>query len=132
MFPNIEKVIKAWREAGKRVIFHADGNRWAILDDIVAMGVDAINPCEELAGMTVRKFKERYPDITIGSVIDCQDLLPRGPVEKIEKASWQLIEDAQDRRVFLGSSSEIHPGIPVEHAMAMYDILDSYHERPRG
>lgn len=128
MFPNIKRVIDAWREAGKKIIFHADGNRWVILDDIIAMGVDSINPCEELAGMTVKKFKERYPEVTIGSVIDCQDLLARGPVEKIEEACGRLIEDAGNRKVFLGSSSEIHPGIPVDHAMAMYRKLCYYHK----
>ena len=123
IFPNVRSVIRAWQEAGKKVIFHSDGNRWAILDDIVAMGVDSINPCEALAGMTVKEFKTKYPRVTIGSVIDCQDLLPLGPVSAIEEASRQLLEDAQGNHVFLGSSSEIHPAIPVEHAMAMYRVL---------
>ena len=129
IFSNIKRVIDAWREAGKKVIFHADGNRWTVLDDIIEMGVDSINPCEELAGMNVKDFKAKYPDITIGSVIDCQDLLPRGPIEKIRLASMQLVEDAKNSRVFLGSSSEIHTGVPVDHALAMYDVLCNYHRR---
>ncbi|MBN1553584.1 MAG: hypothetical protein JXA11_02480 [Phycisphaerae bacterium] len=126
--PNIRKIVDAWKAAGKKVIFHADGNRWDILDDIIAMGVDSINPCEELAGMTVREFKKRYPDITIGSVIDCQHLLAMGTIEEIQNASRKLVQDADNHRVFLGSSSEIHPRVPVENALAMYDILCHYHE----
>ncbi len=127
-FPNIKKVIDAWKEAGKKVIFHADGRKWEVLDDIIAMGADAINPCEELAGVTVTEFKKRYPNVTIGSVIDCQYLLAYGTVDEIRKASWQLVKDANNERIFLGSSSEIHPEIPVENAMAMYDILCNYHK----
>lgn len=127
-FPNIKKIIDAWKEAGKKVIFHADGRKWEVLDDIIAMGADAINPCEELAGVTVTEFKKRYPNVTIGSVIDCQYLLAYGTVDEIRKASWQLVKDANNERVFLGSSSEIHPEIPVENAMAMYDILCNYHK----
>lgn len=93
------------------------------MDDIIAMGADSINPCEEMAGMTVAEFKKRYPDITIGSVIDCQQLLTYGTKEQIQKASWKLVKDADNRKVFLGSSSEIHPMVPVENAMAMYEIL---------
>ncbi len=126
--PNIRRVIAAWRAAGKRVIFHADGNRWDILDDLIALGVDAINPCEELAGMTVPEFKKRYPNMTIGSVIDCQQLLAFGSIEDVRRASWKLVRDAVNKRVFLGSSSEIHPQIPVENALAMYEILCRYHE----
>jgi hypothetical protein len=129
--PNVKRVIEAWKTAGKKVIFHADGNKWEILDDVIALGADAINPCEELAGMTVPEFKRRYPNVTIGSVIDCQYLLAFGTVEEIQDASRKLVHDAGNRRVFLGSSSEIHPQIPVQNALAMYDILCHYHERNR-
>lgn len=27
-FPNIKRVIDAWKDAGKKVIFHADGRKW--------------------------------------------------------------------------------------------------------
>ena len=126
-FPNIKKVVYAWKEAGKKVIFHADGKKWELLDEIIAMGVDSINPCEEIAGMTVTAFKKRYPDTTIGSVIDCQELLAHGTKEEIQAASRKLVKDADNRKVFIGSSSEIHPAIPVENAMEMYDILCNYH-----
>lgn len=126
LFPNIKKVIDAWKEAGKKVVFHADGKKWQILDDIIAMGADAINPCEELAGMTIVEFKQRYPNTTIGSVIDCQHLLAFGTTDEIRKASLKLVREADNKRVFLGSSSEIHPQIPVENALTMYEILCNY------
>lgn len=128
-FPNIKKVIDAWKTAGKKVIFHADGRKWDILDDIIAMGADSINPCEEMAGMTVSQFKRRYPNITIGSVIDCQRLLAYGSIDEVREASRKLVKDADNRNVFLGSSSEIHPAVPVKNAVAMYDVLCNYHTR---
>ena len=114
---------------GKQVIFHADGRKWGILADIIAMGADAINPCEELADMTVSQFKQRYPDTTIGSVIDCQRLLAYGSIDEVREASRKLVKEADNRKVFLDSSSEIHPAIPVKNAVAMYNVLCNYHIR---
>jgi uroporphyrinogen-III decarboxylase len=76
--------------------------------------------------MEVKRFKELYPNTTIASPIDCQNLLTTGTKDDVAKACWKLIEDANDERVLLGSTSEIHPAVPVENAMTMYDILRNY------
>jgi uroporphyrinogen-III decarboxylase len=126
IYPNIKKVIDAWKSHGYKVIFHSDGNKWLVLDDIISFGADVIDPCESLASMEVKKFKELYPDTTIASPIDCQNLLTSGTKEEVAEACWKLIEDANDERVLLGSTSEIHPSVPVENAMTMYDLLRNY------
>ena len=38
----------------------------------------------------------------------------------------KAIEDAEVRKIIIGSSSEIHPNIPVENAMAMYETARDY------
>ena len=126
IYPNIKKVIDAWKSHGYKVIFHSDGNKWLVLDDIISFGADVIDPCESLANMEVKKFKELYPNTTIASPIDCQNLLTSGTKDDVARACWELIEDANDERVLLGSTSEIHPSVPVENAMTMYDILRNY------
>ena len=126
IYPNVKRVIDAWKSHGYKVIFHADGNKWPVLDDIISFGADVIDPCESLATMDVKKFKELYPNTTIASPIDCQYLLTLGTKDEVAEACWKLIEDANDERVLLGSTSEIHPSVPIENAVTMYDILRNY------
>ena len=128
MYPNIKKVIDALKSCGYKVMFHSDGNKWPILDDIISMGADIIEPCETMASMDVKKLREMYPDTALASPIDCQVLLAHGTKEEIAAACWQMLEDCGGKRLLTGSTSEIHPDIPVENAMAMYDIFRNYHE----
>jgi len=130
-YPAIKKVIDAWKSHDYKVIFHADGNKWPILDDMIAFGADVIDPCESLAGMDVAKFRKLYPDVTIASPIDCQSLLAHGTKEEIAAACWKVIDDCGGMRTLLGSTSEIHPSISAENATTMYDIFRNYHRMPR-
>ena len=129
-YPNIRRVLDAWRSHGFKVILHSDGNKWPILDDMIAFGADVIDPCESLATMEVKKFRQLYPDVTIASPIDCQHLLAFGTQEEIVAACRQVLEDCGGEKVLLGSTSEIHPEISVDRALAMYDVFGNYdHEK---
>ena len=108
------------------MIWHSDGNKWDLIEDLLELGVDSINPCEPLATMEVGKFRELYPDTVIGSMIDCQDLLAFGSPDEIKKSTEKAIEDSGGARTLIGSTSEIHPGIKVENALAMYETGHNY------
>ena len=125
-YPNIKRIIDAYKSHGFKVIFHADGNKWPILDDVISFGADVIDPCETLATMDIRKLREKYPNTAFASPVDCQDLLARGSTDQIAAACRQVLEDCGGKRVLTGSTSEIHPGISVENAMAMYNVFRNY------
>ncbi len=90
------------------------------------MGADSINPFEPLATMDIKKFRNLYPDTVCGSMIDCQDLLAFGSPEQIKQATIKAIEDSGGAKTLIGSTSEIHPEIGVENAMAMYDVARNH------
>jgi len=122
VFPRVRKCVERWKKYGYYVIWHSDGKKWEVLPDILKMGVDSINPCEPLATMEVLKFRELYPDTVIGSMVDCQDMLAFGTPEDVEKATRDAIRDSGGAKTLIGSTSEIHPGISVENALAMYRV----------
>ncbi|MBW8016213.1 MAG: hypothetical protein FVQ82_08505 [Planctomycetes bacterium] len=127
-YPNIKKIIDTLKSCGYKVMFHSDGNKWAILDDIISFGADIIEPCETMATMDVKTLRETYPDTAFASPIDCQVLLAHGTKEDIEAACWQVLEDCEGKMLLTGSTSEIHPEISVENAMTMYNIFRNYHD----
>lgn len=126
IYPRVKKCIDRWKKYDYYVIFHSDGNKWPIIDDLIELGVDSINPCEPLATMEVREFRRRYPDTVIGSMIDCQNLLAFGTLEEITTATKKAIEDSGGAKTLIGSTSEIHPGIKVQNALAMYETARNY------
>jgi len=126
IYPRIKKCIDRWKKYGYYVILHSDGNKWSIIDDLIRLGVDSINPCEPLATMELKRFREEYPDTVIGSMIDCQDLLAFGTVEDVINATKKAIRDSGGAKTLIGSTSEIHPAITVKNALAMYETARTY------
>jgi hypothetical protein len=126
ILPRTRRCVDRWKKYGYYVIWHSDGNKWELVDDLLELGVDSINPCEPLATMEVKKFRQLYPDTVIGSMIDCQDLLAFGTPDEIIKSTRKAIEDSGGAKTLIGSTSEIHPEIKVENALAMYETARSY------
>ncbi|MBC8387978.1 MAG: hypothetical protein H8E13_08015 [Actinobacteria bacterium] len=126
LFPRIKKIIEAWKSYGYYVLFFADGSKWTFIDEILSYGADGIDPCEPLAGMNVKEFRDKYPDYVIGSMIDCQNLLPFGTPDDVSKATLKAIKDSGGFKALIGSTSEIHPKVKLENALAMYDTARNY------
>jgi len=98
-------------------MFHSDGNLFPILDDLIHCGIDGLNPLEN---MDLRKLRERCPELFLAGGIDCSNLLPFGTPEKVSLAVEKAIKNTE-KGYFLGSTSEIHPDIPLENIKAMID-----------
>lgn len=126
IFPRAKRCVDRWKKYGYYVIWHSDGNKWQIIEDIIDMGADSINPCEPIATMDVKRFRTLYPETVIGSVIDCQNLLAFGSPGEVRRATEKAIEDSGGNKTLIGSTSEIHPEIKLENALAMYDTARSY------
>jgi len=127
ILPRVKKLVERWKSYGYWHIYFADGYKWPLLDEILSWNlVDAIDPFEPLAHMDVAKFRAKYPEITICQPIDCQNLLYTGTPDDIRNATVKAIEDARAKRILIGSTSEVHPNISVENAMAMYEAARNY------
>lgn len=119
--PRLRALVDAWHTRGTRCIFHSDGNLWPILDDLVAAGIDGLNPLEVAADMTVCAVRERYPQLILTGGIDVSRLLPLGTPEQVRAACEENIAATGGRGYFLGSSTELHWEIPLENMMAMFE-----------
>lgn len=60
--PCHRRLFDAFHARGMPVIFHSDGDIRPILDDLIAAGVDCINPMESRAGMDLRELAPRFGD----------------------------------------------------------------------
>jgi hypothetical protein len=134
-FPRLRKLVEAWHSHGIKVIFHSDGNLWRVLDDFKAAGIDGLNPLEPLSHMYAGDVRKSYPDWILMGGIDSSALLAFASEEEVRQAVRQTIDDAGSRGgLWLGSSSEIHPAIPSQNALAMWDEIElqGYYEDQPG
>lgn len=126
-FPRLRKLVDAWHSHGIKVIFHSDGSLWSVLDDFEAAAIDGLNPLEPLAKMYAGDVRKGHPDWILMGGIDASQLLPLGSEEEVRRSVRKTIDEAGARgRLWLGSSTEIHPAIPVGNALAMWDEMERY------
>jgi uroporphyrinogen decarboxylase len=78
--PYHKRMFEAFHARGMPVIYHSDGDIRPLLDDLIAAGVDAINPLEAKAGMDVRELATTYGDrLAFVGNIDARVLLTNDP-----------------------------------------------------
>jgi hypothetical protein len=120
-FPRHKRLNAAWHDRDVRCLFHSDGNLWPILDDLVAAGIDGLNPIEVQAGMTVREVRQRYPQLFLTGGVDVSQLLPLGTPEEVRAACQENIAATSGIGYFLGSTTELHWEIPTANILAMFE-----------
>jgi len=126
-FPRLAKLVEAWHQHGIKVIFHSDGNLWGVLEEFRAAGIDGLNPLEPLSGMYAGDVRAKYADWILMGGIDASQLLPLGSEEHVRAAVRRTIDDAGRRgRLWLGSSTELHPACKLENILAMWDESINY------
>jgi uroporphyrinogen-III decarboxylase len=118
-------LVAAWHEHGIKVIYHSDGNLWAILEDFRQAGIDGINPLEPLSTMYAGDIHQAYPQWVLMGGIDVSQLLPFGTEAEVRSTVRKTIADAaKTGRLWIGSSTEVHPAAKLENVLAMWDEIE--------
>ena len=121
-FDDIAGICEACHRAGLQVIFHSDGYIMEILDDLIACGIDGLNPLEKAAGMDIYKVRRRYPRLILVGGVDVSRLMPFGTPEQVRRETRRIIaETGAEGRLLIGSTTEIGNDIPLDNYLAFHD-----------
>ena len=124
-FPRLANLVNAWHEHGIKVIFHSDGNLWRALEDFRQAGIDGINPLEPLSKMGAGDVHKAFPDWILMGGIDASQLLPFGTEAEVrENVRTTLAAAGPTGRLWIGSTTEIHPAAKLENVLAMWDEVE--------
>jgi uroporphyrinogen decarboxylase len=130
--PPLQKMVNVIHEEGAKVIKHSDGNIWPILDLIVDVGIDGLNPIEPVAGMDIGEVKKKYGErVCLVGNIDCAHLLPEGTVEEVDAAVRECISKAaHGGGHIICSSNSVHSSVRPENYLAMIKATRKYGKYP--
>jgi len=111
-------------QADVKVMFHTDGSVAPVIDDIIEMGADILNPIQTSAmGMDTYEMKELYGDrITFHGAIDVQQMLPFASVEEVRyDVAKRIHELGRGGGFILSTCHNIGSDVPPENVLAMFD-----------
>jgi hypothetical protein len=121
-FDDVAGICALCHQRGLSVIFHSDGNFEPILPDLVACGVDGINPIEKAAGMDVYAIRRRYPQLILAGGVDVTHLLPFGTPEQVRRETRRIIEETgSEGRLLIGSTTELGNDVPLANYLAFHE-----------
>jgi len=111
--------------------YHSDGDLSRLMDDLLSLGMNAINPIEPPA-MDIRWFKETYgKQVAIWGNIDIATTLSSGSVADVDSEVRERIRDiAPGGGYILATSNSITDFCKVENILAMRDTLRRYGSYP--
>ena len=85
ILPGLSETVRNIKQKGGYCIKHTDGNVWAIIEDMVSTGADALGPLELEAGMNLAEVREKYGHrVAVMGNVEV-DLLSRGSKEDIRR-----------------------------------------------
>ncbi|MCK4375606.1 MAG: hypothetical protein KAX19_09765 [Candidatus Brocadiae bacterium] len=122
IFPRYRELWRVLKEAGKVVLFTADGDYTEFLDDIAEAGADGFcfEPMEPLEPV-VEKFGKTH--VIIGSKVDCRTLT-FGTKDRIKAEVDATLELAADCPGFMFAvGNQIPDNVPVENGLFYFDYL---------
>lgn len=112
--------LHCWAESTKGMglyaMLHTDGDLDPILTDLAESGIHALQAIDPVAGMDIRKVKDRVGDrLCLCGNVDC-GLLYNGPASEIYESTRDLIRDCMAGGGFvLGASNAVVHQTPIAH-----------------
>ena len=132
--PYNRKIVQSAHELGLKVVRHSDGYLWQIIDTLLDIGYDGLNPLEPQAEMGLKKVKAYCGDrICLLGNIDCQELLPDGTPDEVDTTVKQAIDDAASGGgLIICSSNSLHPAVDPDNCIAMFRATKKYGKYEAG
>ncbi len=125
MKPRLARMFAVFRNAGLPVMLHSDGDIWAILPDLVEIGLNGLNPVQPEVLDHQRLHREFGKDLCFYGGVSTQDVLPNGTPDQVRAATRKCLRDLapEGTGLILGPSHRMQSDIPVENVVAMLDIF---------
>jgi uroporphyrinogen decarboxylase len=112
--PAYQEMFDLIKKSGRMIFFHSDGYIMEIMDDFVAMGVDALN--SQVWCMGVEEIGRRYRGkICFWGEVDRQYILPRGGPKEVKNAIQEMKEHLMTEHGGLIGQGEAGPDVPLEN-----------------
>jgi len=122
--PRLNKLIDMTHSHGVKLLFHSCGAIRPLIDDLIEIGVDVLDPLQAAAeGMEPQALKDAYGDrVCLHGGICTQYLLPRGTPDEIRCELRRRLEILGNGGGYiLAPCHVLQTDVPTENILAMSD-----------
>jgi len=111
-----------------KLLYHSCGSIVSIVEDLIDIGVEALNPIQvTAAGMVPMELKRKYGrHLAFWGGIDVQHLLPKGTVQEVKRKVEEFKGIGAGGGYILSATHNIQPDIPLENLLAVFQHPRDY------
>lgn len=127
--PSLRRRVKMIRDAGKVVSLHADGNFSGMMPELIALGVDVVNPVEPCDGLQdIYQLKTQYGDrMAFHGNIDLAGVLVYGTPDEVTRDTVEHLDRLSSGGGYVAASSHnITEAVPLDNFYAMRNAVHQY------
>jgi uroporphyrinogen decarboxylase len=116
-----------------KIYYHSCGSVTGLLDDLIDVGVDILNPVQVSAeGMQPEQLKKRFGDkLSFWGAMDTTEILPNGTADDVRDEVRSVIRNLGPGGGYvLASVHNMQADIPPENIIAMIEAASQYGQYP--
>jgi uroporphyrinogen decarboxylase len=129
LMSRLGRIIAAARKQNPGIIifFHSDGFIEPIIEDLIEIGVDVLNPIQPEC-MDVAALKKKYGDrLSFWGGVGIQTTMPFGtPAEVKEVVKWTIETLGVDGGFLISPTHALQSDVPWENVVAFFEAVDQF------
>ena len=112
-----------------RIFHHTCGNVRLLIPDLIATGIDVLNPVQPVPGMEPARLVQEFGrDICFHGAADTIKML-RGSTEDVRQGVRQLCKDFSGGFWIVAPANHFQDDIPTENVCALYDTVREFYQK---
>lgn len=126
--PRLRRLVDMAHSHGAKVMFHSCGAITPLIDGIIGVGVDILDPIQVTAkDMIPETLKKEFGSrICLHGAIDTQYLLPHGSPDEVRRTAREMIRVLGKGGGYIISPSHVlQTDVPTSNILALYDEVQS-------
>lgn len=125
IYPVLQRMYAAVRQAGKYVFIHSCGDVDELFDDLIAIGVSCFNPFQPEV-MDVLDLMERYRGrLAFHGGLSTQRTLPYGAPADVRRETQGLLAAGRRGGFILAPAHDVEGDVPLENMLAFIEIAQA-------
>lgn len=125
---NTKMFVEQAHRHGAYYMQHSCGAVSPIIPNLIACGVDALEPIQKVTGMEVNRLKEQFgKQLCFQGGVDTQHILPHGTPQEVYDETTRVIKALyQNGGYILCGSQDFEGDVPPENICALYEAAKQF------